>query len=67
MYNEGISTSGDLIDLGTELDIIDKRSSFYNYGDLRLGRGENAKTFLRKTRRWRLRLTPRFATSSVSP
>ncbi|MEZ4557413.1 MAG: recombinase RecA [Caldilineaceae bacterium] len=49
MYNEGISTSGDLIDLGTELDIIDKRGSFYNYGDLRLGQGrENAKTFLQE-------------------
>ncbi|MCB9140316.1 MAG: recombinase RecA [Caldilineaceae bacterium] len=47
MYNEGISTTGDLIDLGVEHDIIDKRGSFYNYGDLRLGQGrENAKTFL---------------------
>ncbi len=46
MYNEGISTAGDLIDLGVEQDIIDKRGSFYNYGDLRLGQGrENAKTF----------------------
>ena len=47
MYNEGISSSGDLVDLGTENDIIDKRGSFYNYGDIRLGQGrENAKTFL---------------------
>ncbi len=47
MYNEGISTEGDLIDLGVEHDIIDKRGSFYNYGDERLGQGrENAKTFL---------------------
>ncbi len=47
MYNEGISTTGDLIDLGVEYDIIDKRGSFYNYGDLRLGQGrENAKVFL---------------------
>ncbi len=47
MYNEGISTMGDLIDLGTTMDIIDKRGSFYNFGELRLGQGrENAKTFL---------------------
>lgn len=47
MYNEGISTTGDLIDLGVEYDIIDKRGSFYNYEDTRLGQGrENAKQFL---------------------
>jgi recombination protein RecA len=47
MYNEGISTSGDLVDLGVEHDIISKRGSFYSYGDIRLGQGrENAKTFL---------------------
>jgi len=49
MYNEGISTSGDIIDLGVEQEIIDKRGSFYNYGDMRLGQGrENAKAFLRE-------------------
>jgi recombination protein RecA len=38
---------GDLIDLGVSMDIIDKRGSFYNFGELRLGQGrENAKTFL---------------------
>jgi recombination protein RecA len=48
MYNEGISKSGDLIDLATGLDIITKRGSFYSYGDLRLGQGrENAKEFLK--------------------
>jgi len=47
MYNEGISTTGDLVDLGVEHDIIAKRGSFYNYGDIRLGQGrENAKSFL---------------------
>ncbi len=47
MYNEGISTMGDLIDLGVSMDIIDKRGSFYNFKDTRLGQGrENAKTFL---------------------
>ena len=47
MYNVGISTEGDLIDLGVDQEIIDKRGSFYNYGDLRLGQGrENAKQYL---------------------
>ncbi len=47
MYNEGISTTGDLVDLGVEHDIVSKRGSFYSYGEIRLGQGrENAKTFL---------------------
>jgi recombination protein RecA len=48
MYNEGISRIGDLLDLATELDIVQKRGSFYSYGDLRLAQGrENAKEFLK--------------------
>ncbi len=47
MYNEGISKSGDILDLATELNIIEKRGSFYSYSDVRLGQGrENAKNFL---------------------
>jgi recombination protein RecA len=47
MYNQGISKAGDLLDLGTSLDIITKRGSFYSYGDVRLGQGrENSKEFL---------------------
>jgi recombination protein RecA len=49
MYNEGISKAGDLIDLSSQLEIVTKRGSFYNYGDIRLGQGrENAKDFLRQ-------------------
>jgi len=49
MYNEGISKVGDLVDLGTQMEIVTKRGSFYNYGDVRLGQGrENAKEFLRQ-------------------
>ena len=49
MYNEGISTAGDILDLGVECDIISKRGSFFSYGDLRLGQGrENAKTYLQE-------------------
>jgi recombination protein RecA len=48
MYNEGISKVGDLLDLATSMEIITKRGSFFNYGELRLGQGrENAKDYLR--------------------
>jgi len=49
MYNEGISVTGDILDLGTELEIITKRGAFYSYGDIRLGQGrENSKEFLKQ-------------------
>ena len=49
MYNEGISLVGDILDIGVEMGVIDKRGSFYNYGELRLAQGrENAKAFLRE-------------------
>lgn len=49
MYNEGISRYGDLLDLAVGYDIIEKRGSFYAYGDDRLGQGrENAKDYLRE-------------------
>ncbi len=47
MYGEGISRSGDLLDLAVEADIVNKSGAWYSYGDERLGQGrENAKTFL---------------------
>jgi len=47
MYNEGISKSGDLLDLAVEMDVIEKRGSFYSYGELRLGQGrEKTKDYL---------------------
>ena len=48
MYDEGISKTGDLLDLGVEHEIIDKRGAFYSYGETRLGQGrENSKSFLK--------------------
>ncbi|MBM4423892.1 MAG: recombinase RecA [Chloroflexi bacterium] len=47
MYNEGISKMGDLIDLGTTMEIITKRGAFYTHNDSRIGQGrENAKRYL---------------------
>ena len=49
MYNEGISKLGDILDLGVEMDIIERRGSYYSYGETRLGQGrENSKQFLRE-------------------
>ncbi len=48
MFNEGISKSGDILDLATKLEVIQKRGAFFSYGDQRLGQGrENAKDYLR--------------------
>lgn len=49
MYNEGISKSGDVLDLGVKLDLIKKSGAFYSYGEEKIGQGrENAKQFLRE-------------------
>ncbi|WP_068785980.1 recombinase RecA [Paenibacillus phocaensis] len=49
MYGEGISKEGSLIDIGTELDIVDKSGAWYSYAGERLGQGrENAKQFLKE-------------------
>jgi recombination protein RecA len=49
IFNEGISQVGSILDLGAEMDIIEKRGSFYNFDGQRLAQGrENAKQFLRE-------------------
>jgi recombination protein RecA len=46
-YGEGISKTGELIDIGLEHRIIEKSGSWFSYGDVRIGQGrENAKLFL---------------------
>ena len=48
MYGEGISKSGDLIDVGAEAGIIEKSGSWYSYDGERIGQGrENVKKFLK--------------------
>jgi recombination protein RecA len=48
MYNEGISKSGDLLDVGSNLEVVIKRGAFFSYGETRLGQGrEKAKEFLK--------------------
>lgn len=49
MYNEGISKTWEIIDIGAELEVIKKSWAFYSYWETRLGQGrENAKTFLKE-------------------
>ena len=49
MFNEGISKSGDVLDLATKFEVVQKRGAFFSYGDIRIGQGrENAKDFLRQ-------------------
>ncbi len=51
MYDEGISRVSDILDLGVEAGLVDKRGSYYSYGETRLGQGrEAAKDFLRENR-----------------
>ncbi len=47
MFDSGISYEGDLLDLGTTCEIVEKAGAWLNYGDIRLGQGrENAKKYL---------------------
>jgi recombination protein RecA len=48
MYGEGISREGSIVDIGTEMDIVNKSGAWYSFDGDRLGQGrENAKQFLK--------------------
>ncbi len=47
MYGEGISKVGCILDVATDMDILQKSGTWYNYGEIRLGQGrENSKKYL---------------------
>ena len=48
MYGEGISKTGELVDLGVKAGVVEKSGAWYSFGDERIGQGrENAKQFLK--------------------
>ncbi|HSF95689.1 MAG TPA: recombinase RecA [Thermohalobaculum sp.] len=48
MYGEGISKTGELVDLGVKAGVVEKSGAWFSYGDQRIGQGrENAKQFLK--------------------
>ena len=68
LYGEGISREGEVVDLGAELDIVDKSGSWYSYNGDRIGQGkDNAREYLRgQSRRWRSRSRTRSARTRAS-
>jgi recombination protein RecA len=49
IYGQGISREGEIVDLATDLGILEKMGTWYSFGDQRIGQGrENAKTFMKE-------------------
>ena len=49
MYNEGISKTGEILDLAVKIDIVEKSGAWYSYDGERIGQGrENAKIYLKE-------------------
>ena len=68
MYNEGISKTGDVLDLATTYNIVDKRGAYFRYNDMLLGQGrENAKVFLAENPTILVELERRIRGETVMP
>ncbi|WP_417269738.1 recombinase RecA [Celeribacter sp.] len=64
MYGEGISKTGELLDLGVKAGVIDKSGSWFSYGDERIGQGrENAKRFLKENTHFALEIEDKIRAS----
>ena len=49
IFGEGISREGDIVDIGSDLGVIEKSGTWYSYSDARIGQGkENAKEYLKQ-------------------
>ena len=65
MYGQGISKTGELLDLGVKAGIVEKSGSWFSYNSERIGQGrENVKNFLKEHPKWAPRLK---APSSRTP
>jgi recombination protein RecA len=78
LYNEGISKEGEMIDMGVELNLVEKSGAWYSYNGERIGQGrDNVREFLKEHTdvasgieaavRERLGLTPRSAAMGGNP
>ncbi len=57
MYGEGISKTGELLDLGVKAGVVEKSGAWFSYGDERIGQGrENAKVYLKENARTALEI-----------
>jgi len=66
MYNEGISSAGEILDLAVENGIVEKSGAWYSYGDDRIGQGrENVKTFLKENPEMLLSIRSKIVESKV--
>lgn len=64
MYGEGISKEGEIVDLGAELEIVQKSGAWYSYEGERLGQGrENAKQFLKENKDIRAEIADKIRSS----
>jgi recombination protein RecA len=60
IYGEGISSLGELIDVGVEHDVINKAGSWFSYGDIKIGQGRDAaKSWLQENDTLREEITNR--------
>ena len=60
IYGEGVSSLGELVDLGLEHDIIQNSGSWYSYGEEKIGQGrDSAKQWLRDNEEARAEVTRR--------
>jgi len=49
IFGEGISREGDIVDIGSDLGVVEKSGTWYSYNDARIGQGkENAKEYLKQ-------------------
>lgn len=67
MFDSGISSQGNFIDLGVSLGLVKKSGAFFSYGDIRLGQGrESAKQYLKQNPELAQELEEKIRASAVT-